>query len=267
MGPEGVLLGSGSSSGVNGNGGYEVRKPTVAELEHWHETGRFTDDPNEVTFNMSFAAEAAMGKHDVLATDDPNNMQWLDMIGPSQQNYPGVALRPFHPIKSGYYEMARTIQHEVKTSLDSEELPTISPPPLSGANPKHSIQVLVRGSRSKQLSWVAFQGPQGGAVNPCGDTRFKAFAAEAFSAEDLKGSSDIDHPPLISRGHNWPVQIDGEHDCRYDSADGAGDLKCGDYLVYPFADYPGKGEATVNCPGSPFDLHTGYWHRSYYLEY
>jgi hypothetical protein len=260
MSPEGVVFGSGSSSGLDGNDGYEVRQPTKAEFEHWRETGRFTDDPREVSFNMSSAAAAAMGRNDVSTKDDPS---WLDVIGPFQQNYPGVAPRPFHPKKSGYHEMARAIQYEVKMSLDSDQLPTNNPPPLSGSNPKHSIQILVRGTGSKQLSWVAFLGPQGVAVNPCGDTHLWAFAAETFSEEDLKGSTDIDHPPQISAGHKWPVHIEGEHDCRYDSTNGAGELLCGDYLAYPFADDPGKGEATMNYSGSSYDIHTGYWHRSY----
>jgi hypothetical protein len=141
MGPESVVFGSGSSSGVDGNDGYKVRQSTEAEFEHWRETDRFTDDPSEIPFNMTLAAAAAMGRNDVLTKDDPS---WANMIGPFQQNYPGFALRPFHPKKSGYHEMARAIQHEVKMSLDSDQLPTISPLLLPRSNPQHSIQIMVR---------------------------------------------------------------------------------------------------------------------------
>ena len=161
--------------------------------------------------------------------------------------------------------MARAIQLSVKMAFDSDQHSIYEPNPVK--EPEHSIQIMVRETGSKQLSWVAFQGPQGVAVNPCDDDRFWAFAAKHFSTEDLNDSSDIDHPSLISLGHKWPVSIDGERDCRYDYSDGTGDLKCGGYLVYTFADDPQKGEATKNCPGSPFDLHPGYWHRSCHLEY
>jgi hypothetical protein len=259
MSPDGVFFAPGSPDGADGGDNYEVREPTQAEFEHWLETGRFTNDPREIPFNMSSAAATGMEHTGVSTGEDPT---WLDMIGPFQNKYPGVALRSFHPKKNGYHEMARALQLSVKTEFASDELPVYKQEP---EEPKNSIQILVRSTDSKQFSWVAFQGPQGVAVNPCGDDRFWAFANEKFSAVDLQRSSDIDHPPLISLNHIWSVQIDGEYDCRYDSTNGVGHLKCGDYLEYPFADDPKKSEATMNCPGSAYYIHTGYWHRSYYL--
>jgi hypothetical protein len=267
MSPTGVVFGNGGAGGDNDGGrAVEEREPTEAEFEHWLETGRFTDDPREVQYNMT----AAVQSHgDVFTAEDPDNLQWLDMIGPFQQNYPGVTLRPFHLKANGYHEMARAIMLEVKKKLDTDNLRTIAPPP-SKEKPKHSIQILLASYVGGKW-WEIYQGPQGVAVIPCDlDGRFKDAVKDQgqFRSGMYQNDANLEDPPYVQANKKWPLKIDDEQDCYFESSvDSPGSLKCGDYLDLPFAADPQRRDKTVTCGAVNGRFDNVKVHRAWYVEY
>jgi lysophospholipase L1-like esterase len=75
------------------NGVDEEREPSQEEFDNWLKTGKFTNDPNEIT-----EGEVAIQS-------------------PKQGNSPGSALRPFHPKAKGHEVMAKAIIERFKKDL------------------------------------------------------------------------------------------------------------------------------------------------------
>ncbi|KAI4651191.1 uncharacterized protein J4E79_009390 [Alternaria viburni] len=271
MSPSGIFSWQGEMVGGidDGDGNAEEgRQPTQAEFEHWLETGRFTDDPREIEFNLTAALHSG---NDVTVADDPDNLQWLDMIGPYQQNYPGLTLRPFHPTESGYREMAKAIMAKVKEKLEIDYPPKPAPAPTP-SKPKatHSIQILLAGYGASKW-WQIYQGPLGVPVKLCvDDGRFKdaVIDEEKFEKDMYQNDANIHDPPYVTAGKKWPLKIDGEEDCSFESsANSPGFLKCGGGLELDFAADPQKGDKTVTCGAVQGRLDNVRLHRAWYVEY
>ncbi|EFQ94835.1 hypothetical protein CFE70_007454 [Pyrenophora teres f. teres 0-1] len=263
MSPNGILWNSGSGNGAadGKNDTVIVLEPTEAEVDHWLEHGTFTEDPREIPWNMTAAVQVARQGKDAFTASDPSNIQWLDMIGPYQQNLPGLVLRPFHPTTDGYTSMARTLMTRIKATLDSDALPVIAPPSFK-EKPKHSLQIILFSLEGLRW-WRLFQGPQGVAVSACNptDSRFKILDEKA-TRDMFQNSANPAHPPRVAVGKTWYIDIEGESDCRFESsADGPGSLKCGDYMDFPFKADPQWNDGTMNCD------HDIKWHRAWYVEY
>tara|TARA_R110002003_G_scaffold244_20_gene17586 strand:- start:4276 stop:5748 length:1473 start_codon:yes stop_codon:yes gene_type:complete len=250
LSPEGVITANSGSGTTDGSDDvYEVRQPTEAEFMRWYETGRFTDDPREVYVNMSAAAGAAYQQSEQPATGgDPE--QWLNIIGPFQNHFPGMMLRPFHPKEKGYSAMARQIMLDIHIAYDGPD-PNAKPP---GSDAKHTESIqLIFFKYGDYFAWIGYQGPQGIAVNPCGDTRFKVFAN---AVHELHHGKSVDDVPYPSKGHRWPLKLDGQTDCRYESEEnGPGSLKCGNYMTVPLVADRQKDDKTVKCPNGGFEVH------------
>ena len=176
---------SGSSGGEadDNNNTLVVREPTQDELEHWLKHSTFTDDLREVPWNMTAAAQVASSGDHVLAASDPSNLQWLDMIGPYQQNLPGLALRPFYPTTDGYTAMARTLLSRIRDTPNADAHLVIAPPTLQ-EKPKNSLQIILFSYEDLRW-WRLYQGPQGVAVSPRSPahSRFKVLEKDT---EDCK---------------------------------------------------------------------------------
>ena len=99
---------------------------------------------------MTAAAQVACSGDDVLTTSDPSNLQWLDMIGPYQQNLPGLVLRPFHPTIDGYTAIARTLMSRIRDTLNTDAHLVIASPP-SQEKPKNSLKIIMFGY--EDLRW------------------------------------------------------------------------------------------------------------------
>ncbi|KAH7080995.1 hypothetical protein FB567DRAFT_449112 [Paraphoma chrysanthemicola] len=102
-------------------------------------------------------------------------------------------------------------------------------------------------------AWSAFQGPQGIAVNPCGDRRFKTFA---YRVPERHPGKSIEEVPYPRKGMKWPLKLDGQTDCQYESEEnGPGAMKCGNYMVVPLrADWQ-KNTKTIKCKIEGFEAH------------
>jgi hypothetical protein len=100
---------------------------------------------------------------------------------------------------------------------------------------------------------LATQGPQGIAVNPCGDTWFKVFAN---TVHELHHGKSVVNVPSLSKGHRWPLKLEGQTDCRYESGEnGPGSLKCGNYMTVPLVPDRQKGDKTTKCANGGFEVH------------
>ena len=182
-----------------------------------------------------------------------------------------MTLRPFHPTESGYREMAKAIMAKVKEKLEIDYPPKPAPAPTP-SKPKatHSIQILLA-SYGASRWWRVYQGPQCVPVKLCvDDDRFKnaVDGEEKFEKSMHQNDANIDGPPYVTAGKKWPLKIDGEEDCYFESsADGPGFLKCGGGLELDFAADPKKGDKTVACGAVQGRLDNVKLHRAWYVEY
>lgn len=254
-------MGSGGNAGADGtNETYEVREPTRVEFDHCLETGLFTDDPREVTMNMSVVANAQAESTDPAAVgwDQP---KWLDMIGSYQQNFPGMALRRFHPKEKGYaamaQAMARNIAHEYKHNPINP-----SPPPAS-ASETRSVQIHLRKLRYR-YSWFVYDGPQGIPVDPCNSSK-NSFNMVAFDLLENNKNVIIDNPPYpgsVSSGRKFRLGKQAKPLCElvFDGSS-PGKLKCDDGFEGAFTFDRSWGHGVIMCK----DAHSGdtlAWHRA-----
>lgn len=257
MSPEGVVFGNGGNGGTDGqNGTYEVREPTPAEFEKWRETGRFTDDPREISPNMSTLANAALEQANGVATAGDSDPKWLDFIGPYQRNWPGMGLRPFHPKEIGYASMAGEIMNSVLAEYRNNPVKN-----------EHSVQ-LVFCKFKNRYSWYGFAGPAGYSVNPCfARITDHGFKAVIWDLKEYQSDLDIENPPKVKEGTTWKVNIPGKSNCRFEAdGNGPGALKCGDTFMPGFRKDDSFDDGIIKCQGQWSG--DEYWfHRAWVVEW
>ncbi|KAH7075073.1 hypothetical protein FB567DRAFT_553351 [Paraphoma chrysanthemicola] len=119
-----------------------------------------------------------------------------------------------------------------------------------------SIQILYRkitkpNPNNNRYDWVFYQGPQGLAVDPCGDNKV-GFQTIFDNVKESRRPPQFEAPPVPSKGIFLSgINIEPFRErCRYQSeGNGAGWLKCGDpeFLIYDFLADPQRNDGTITC--------------------
>jgi hypothetical protein len=68
----------------------------------------------------------------------------------------------------------------------------------------NSVQILLRRIPGNYFTWEMWQGPQGVAVNPCGDTRFKSITPDSVY---FHRNEDYWHAPSVPRAVSWRLSL------------------------------------------------------------
>ncbi|KAL6711689.1 hypothetical protein ACN47E_004623 [Coniothyrium glycines] len=131
-----------------------------------------------------------------------------------------------------------------------------------GSQYTHSIQLLFMiYGRAHARWWYVFGGPQGVAVNPCGDKRFREiYHANAFDFEDKNSH--------IYKGARWPIKIGKTKDCFIVGDPGyPGQIRCGENsLILDLAKDPQYSDPPIWCWD---DRHKRryYFERAWFVEW
>jgi hypothetical protein len=146
-------------------------------------------------------------------------------------------------------------------------------PVQGGVTNTASIQILYRrlnkpNAKNTRYDWVFYQGPQGLAVDPCGDNKV-GFQTIFDNVKEARRPPQFEAPPVPSKGIFLSgIKIEPfQEKCRYQSeGNGAGWLKCGDpeFLIYDFLADPQRNDGTITCihqDGKP------QYRRAWYVDY
>jgi hypothetical protein len=176
------------------------------------------------------------------------------------------AIEPQTELPSPLHEAFSKTPFEYNTTGGYPAIPTSMAdinPVQGGVINTNSIQILYRRTKNR-YDWVFFQGVQGVAVNPCGDSRFQL---RSNNVQERRRPPSFDEPPVPSKGikvETFPIPPFTKP-CRYEAeGNGPGWLKCGDFLIYEFLPDPQRKDNTIKCgweDGSPE------YKRAWYVDY